>query len=97
VLLLPDETSKTLDLASAYPPEDRLDEADMAAAHWCWEHNHPTGRDSDTLPGGKWLFLPLRTGSATVGVLGIERDTPRPLLVPDERRLLNALADQVAV
>jgi len=97
VLLLPDDKSKMLDLASAYPPEDRLDDADMAAARWCWEHNHPTGRGSDTLPGGKWLFLPLRTGSATVGVLGIERYAPGPLLTEEERRLLDALADQAAV
>ena len=94
VLLLPDQEANSLTLASAYPPEDTLAEADMAAARWCWEHNHPTGRGSDTLPGGKWLFLPLRTGSGTVGVLGIERDV---LLTPDEHRLLDALADQVAV
>jgi two-component system sensor histidine kinase KdpD len=97
VLLLPDEESGVLNLASAYPPEDNLDDADMAAARWCWEHSHPTGRGSDTLPGGKWLFLPLRTGSGTVGVLGIDRNVPGPLLTTDERRLLDALADQVAV
>jgi two-component system, OmpR family, sensor histidine kinase KdpD len=94
VLLLPDSESRGLSLASAYPPDDTLAEADMAAARWCWEHNHPTGRGSDTLPGGKWLFLPLRTGSGTVGVIGIERDA---LLTPDEHRLVDALADQVAV
>jgi len=97
VMLLPDEDRTSLALASAYPPEDSLDDAEMAAARWCWEHSHPTGRGSDTLPGGRWLFLPLRTGSGTVGVLGIERDTPGPLQTPDERRLLDALADQVAV
>jgi two-component system, OmpR family, sensor histidine kinase KdpD len=97
VLLLPEPEMGRLQVASAYPPEDRLDEADMAAAQWCWEHNHPTGRGSDTLPGGKWLFLPLRTGSGPVGVIGIERDLPGPLLTPDERRLLDALNDQAAV
>jgi len=97
VLLLPDEDAKGLNLASAYPPEDSLDEADMAAARWCWEHSQPTGRGSDTLPGGRWLFLPLRTGTGAVGVLGIDRNAPGPLLSPDERHLLDALADQVAV
>jgi two-component system, OmpR family, sensor histidine kinase KdpD len=97
VLLLPDRETGSLTLASGYPPEDTLDEADMAAASWCWDHNHPTGRGSDTLPGGKWLFLPLRTGSGPVGVIGILRDAPGPLLTPDERRLLDALADQAAV
>jgi two-component system sensor histidine kinase KdpD len=97
VLLLPGQETGRLLVASAYPPEDRLDEADMAAAQWCWEHNHPTGRGSDTLPGGKWLFLPLRTGSGPVGVIGIERDLPGPLLMPEERRVLAALNDQAAV
>jgi two-component system, OmpR family, sensor histidine kinase KdpD len=97
VLLLPDRATGGLALASGYPPEDTLDQADMAAASWCWDHNHPTGRGSDTLPGGKWLFLPLRTGSGPVGVIGILRDAPGPLLTPDERRLLDALADQAAV
>src|SRR5215472_13339457 len=97
VVLLPDEEAGGLTIASAYPPEDVLDTADTAAARWCWEHNHPAGRGADTLPGGKWLFLPLRTGSGPVGVMGIDRDQPGPLLTPDERRLLDALADQVAV
>jgi two-component system sensor histidine kinase KdpD len=109
VLLLPGEEEGGLAVASGYPPEDRLDEADIAAARWSWDHNRPTGRGSDTLPGARRLFLPLRTGSGPVGVIGIDRDAPRdiprdtprdaggPLLTPDERRLLDALVDQAAV
>jgi len=97
VLLLPAKDSEGLEVASGYPPEDHLDDADMAAARWTWEHNRPAGRGADTLPGGKRLFLPLRTGSGPVGVMGIDRDAPGPLLTPDERRLLDALADQAAV
>ncbi len=97
VLLMPVGDGEGLEVASGYPPEDRLDAADMAAARWTWEHNRPAGRGADTLPGGKRLFLPLRTGSGPVGVLGIDRETPGPLLTPDERRLLDALADQAAV
>ena len=97
VMLLPDKEGSSLTIASGYPPEDLLDNADMAAARWCWEHNRAAGRGADTLPGGKWLFLPLRTGSGPVGVIGIDRDEPGPLLTPDERRLLDALADQAAV
>jgi len=97
VLLLPDKEGGSLTIASGYPPEDVLDSGDMAAARWCWDHNHAAGRGADTLPGGKWLFLPLRTGSGPVGVIGIDRDEPGPLLTPDERRLLDALIDQAAV
>jgi two-component system sensor histidine kinase KdpD len=97
VLLMPIKDQDGIEVASGYPPEDQLDDADMAAARWTWEHNHAAGRGADTLPGGKRLFLPLRTGSGPVGVIGIDRDAPGPLLTPDERRLLDALCDQAAV
>jgi two-component system sensor histidine kinase KdpD len=101
VLLLPARDGDGLEVVSGYPPEDRLDEADIAAARWSWDHNRSAGRGADTLPGAKRLFLPLRTGSGPVGVIGIDRDAPHgalgPLLTPDERRLLDALTDQAAV
>jgi two-component system sensor histidine kinase KdpD len=97
VLLLPAADGDGLEVASGYPPEDRLDAADLAAARWSWEHGRAAGRGADTLPGGKRLFLPLRTGSGPVGVIGIDRDAPGPLFTPDEHRLLDALADQAAV
>src|SRR5579859_94756 len=96
VMLLPDGDGR-LEVRAGYPPEDELDEADFAAARWTWDRNHPAGRGSDTLPGGKRLFLPLRTGRGAVGVIGIDKDAPGPLLTPDERRLLDALADQAAI
>jgi two-component system sensor histidine kinase KdpD len=95
VILLPDDT--TLHVMAGYPPEDQLDEADMAAAKWTWDHNHPAGRGADTLPGAKRLFLPMRTQRGIVGVLGIDNDAAGPLFSPDERRLLDALADQAAI
>jgi two-component system sensor histidine kinase KdpD len=95
VVLLPEGDS--IALRAGYPPEDTLDEADVAAAKWTWDHNRAAGRGADTLPGAKRLFLPMRTERGPVGVLGIDRDRPGPLLTPDERRLLDALTDQTAV
>ena len=46
VLLLPEDGSITV--KAGYPPEDILDEADLAAAKWAWEHNRAAGRGSDT-------------------------------------------------
>jgi two-component system sensor histidine kinase KdpD len=97
VMLLPENANGSIVVRGGYPPEDDLDEADLAAARWSWDRNRPAGRGADTLPGAKRLFLPLRTGRSTVGVLGIDRDAPGPLLTPDEQRLLDALADQAAV
>jgi len=95
VLLLPENGSVAL--KAGYPPEDTLDEADLAAAKWAWENNRPAGRDSDTLPGAKWLFLPMRTGRGPVGILGITRDAPGLLLRAEHKRLLGALTDQGAL
>jgi two-component system sensor histidine kinase KdpD len=95
VLLLPQDGS--IVVKTGYPPEDILDDADLAAAKWAWENNRPAGRGSDTLPGAKRLFLPMRTGRGAIGVVGIDSDKPGPLLTPDERRLLDALIDQGAL
>ncbi|MCB8819771.1 sensor histidine kinase [Microvirga rosea] len=94
VVLMPEHGR--LELKSGYPPEDVLDEADLGAAKWAFEHDRETGRGSDTLPGAKRLFIPMRTSRGTVGVIGIDRDKPGILLSPEQRRLFHALADQAA-
>src|SRR6516225_5379869 len=95
VLLLPENGSPVV--KAGYPPEDILDQADVAAAKWAWQNNRSAGRGSDTLPGAKRLFLPMRTGRGAIGIIGIDSDKPGPLLTPDQRRLLDALIDQSAL
>jgi two-component system, OmpR family, sensor histidine kinase KdpD len=95
VLLLPEDGALTV--KSGYPPEDELDKADLAAANWAWSNDRPAGRGSDTLPGARRLFLPMRTGRGPIGVIGIDDDRSGPLLTPDQRRLLDALVDQGAL
>jgi two-component system sensor histidine kinase KdpD len=95
VLLLPEQGVITV--KAGYPPEDELDKADLAAANWAWANDRIAGRGSDTLPGAKRLFLPMRTGRGAIGVIGIDDDRSGPLLTPDQRRLLDALVDQSAL
>jgi two-component system sensor histidine kinase KdpD len=95
ILLLPQNGG--LQVRAGYPPEDELSEADLAAATWTWTQGKPAGRDAETLPGARRLFLPLRTERGLVGVMGIDRDHPGALLTPDDRRLLDAISDQAAV
>ncbi len=95
VFLLPEDGR--LGVQAAYPPEDRLDENDLAAAEWCWRNDTPAGRGSDNLPGAPRLFLPLRTGRGKLGVVGIHKGIAGPLLTPGERRLLDALLDLTAL
>lgn len=95
VLVLPQNGS--LQVRAGYPPEDELNEGDLAAATWAWTQGKPAGRDAETLPGARRLFLPLRTERGLVGVMGIDREQQGPLLAPDDRRLLDAICDQAAI
>lgn len=95
VILLPE--GDTIAVKAGYPPDDTLANADIAAAHWAWDHNRPAGRGADTLPGAARLYLPLRTGSGAIGVVGLANDRQGPLLTPEQQRLFTALADQAAL
>ncbi|MBY0380536.1 MAG: sensor histidine kinase KdpD [Xanthobacteraceae bacterium] len=95
VVLLPEQGR--LVVKTGYPPEDELDDADLAAANWAWSNDRPAGRGSDTLHGAKRLFLPMRTGRGIIGVMGIDDDRTGPMLTPEQTRLLDALMDQGAL
>jgi len=95
VMLLPENGQ--LHVMAGFPPEDVLDESEIAAAKWVWERATPAGRGADSLPGAKRLYLPMKTGRGPVGVIGLDSDKPGPILSPDQRRLFDALADQAAL
>lgn len=94
VLLLPREGA--LQVVGGFPPEDRLDLRDQSAAQFAWEKGEPAGQGSDTLPTARWFFLPLVTAERRLGVLGIAFDDDR-ILPRTDRRLLEALVDQIAL
>ena len=95
VFLFP--TGGHMSLAAAYPPDDIADEADLAAARWAFDRRQAAGRGADTLPGAKRLFLPIGTTTGVLAVVGLDRESSGPLFTAEERRLLDALLDQIAV
>jgi two-component system sensor histidine kinase KdpD len=95
VLLLPE--GEELNVRAGYPPEDTLEDADLAAAKWTVQHGQEAGRGADTLPGARRLFLPMRTARGVVAVIGLDSSRDGALLTPDQRRLLDSLADQTAL
>jgi len=95
VILLPEGNG--IAVRGGYPPDDTLDDADIAAAYWTWEHDLPAGRGANTLPGAKRLYLPLKTARTSVGVIGLDNDRTGPILTPEQQRLFEALADQAAI
>jgi len=100
VVLMPErraDPASRLQVRAAFPPEDEIDEADLAAARWSWDHDTPTGAGTDTLPGARRLFLPLGTAQGKVALLGVLAGEQAGPLAPEQRRLLDALSDQAAI
>ena len=73
-----------------------LDEKELAAATWTYHHGQPSGRGESTLPGTRARYFPLRAGKGILGVLAVAGEGDAELRSPDHRRVLEALAAQVA-
>jgi two-component system, OmpR family, sensor histidine kinase KdpD len=95
VILMPEEGR--LESRAAFPPDSEFNAADLAAARWSWDADHPTGKGTDTLPGGRWLFVPIRTSRSPVGVIGVLSLKNGRELSASDRRLLEAVGNQAAV
>ncbi|MBK8049029.1 MAG: sensor histidine kinase KdpD [Anaerolineales bacterium] len=73
-----------------------MDERDFAVATWVFENGKRAGRFTETLPSAAAQYLPLRTPSRTVGVLGVNlQQAGRPTF--DQEVLLETFANQVAL
>ena len=96
LILMPD-ASGALQQVQGHPTIEDLDAREEGAARWAFEKAAPAGAGTGTLPMSDWLFVPLATGNAPLGVIGVcFRDRHRGL-DPETRRLLVAVEDQVAV
>src|SRR2546427_698714 len=82
---------------AAQPTEAELDASERATATWAWEHDQTAGHGTETLPGGKWLHIPLGTVRGPVGVLALQVERLGSRLSLDQRHLLEALAGQAAL
>lgn len=70
---------------------------DLAIAQWCYDKNEPAGAGTDTLPANAQLYLPLKAPLRVRGVLVIEPNRPRLLMIPEQRRLLDTFAALAAI
>ncbi len=70
---------------------------DTAAAQWAYDHAHPAGAGTDTLPGNDFLFLPLKAPMRTRGVLAIQPERVRDLLIPEQMRQYETFAVLTAI
>ena len=78
-------------------PERRYGTDPLARCNAHEEHGQPAGRDTDTLPATKVRYLPLKTSRGVVGVLGVQPHDETKHLTAEQRRLMEAFANQAAL
>ena len=85
-------------VARSVSPGLTLDENELLAADWAFQHGQPAGRHTSTQPAARLRYLPLATARGVLGVLGVHGPTaPEPGLQPEQVRLLEAFASQAAL
>jgi two-component system sensor histidine kinase KdpD len=72
-----------------------LSDQERVAADWAWQHEQPAGLGTDTLPGGRWWWLPLCGEEGSLLLLGVQPRDGRPL-PGARRRLIAALGQPLA-
>ncbi len=93
-LFLPENNDLKLYMASQ---DLSVAENELAVASWAFEHNQQAGRGTDTLPDASMHYQPLKTTRGVIGVLGIKPLGINTYLSPDQQRILDAFANQVAL
>lgn len=84
------------DIAPEMAGQQPLSEKDRAAADWALKHRQPAGRFTDTLGNAEWWFLPLAGDKAATGLLGLRFPPGASRFGSEQRRLVEAMADDIA-
>jgi two-component system, OmpR family, sensor histidine kinase KdpD len=101
-MLLPDSSDKVrqkLDPSDTSAAALLLDAStlDLDVGQWVYDQQKPAGRGTDTLPATAALYLPLKAPMRTRGVLAVATRNAGELDVPEQKRMLDAFAAQIAL
>ncbi len=104
ILLLPDEAARLslptqVDNKNAYKRENGKDAAELeiGIAQWAFDRATPAGIGTDTLPASTYFYLPLVAPMRTRGVLAIQPENRRWILIPEQRQQLDTFAALAAI
>ncbi|WP_373992175.1 DUF4118 domain-containing protein [Duganella sp. BuS-21] len=99
-LLLPNDDGR-LQLpplnASDIATSAHLSVLDTGIAQWAYDRAEPAGLGTDTLPASRIFYLPLVAPMRTRGVLAIEPQQRRWILIPEQRQQLDTFAALAAI
>jgi two-component system sensor histidine kinase KdpD len=98
-LLLPDSVDKVQQKIEEPDPKIMLDaeNLDVDVGQWVYDQQKPAGHGTDTLPAAAARYLPLKAPMRTRGVLAVVPRDARELQVPEQQRMLDAFAAQIAL
>jgi two-component system sensor histidine kinase KdpD len=96
VILLPGPSGVPEPVAGV-PYAYDLDETELGAARWSFQHREPAGVGTATLPGARALWLPLASGAETLGVVGLKPIDAWKIESPEQRVLFATFCRQTAV
>ncbi|OYW24845.1 MAG: two-component sensor histidine kinase, partial [Planctomycetales bacterium 12-60-4] len=91
------QASGAPDLAFGHKSSIARHAVSLPVAQWVMEHDQIAGAGTNTLPNAVALFLPLIGSQRTHGAIAIRVAHTERLLEPDQRRLLEACASQLAL
>ncbi|WP_321884557.1 sensor histidine kinase KdpD [Paraburkholderia bannensis] len=98
-ILLPDSADKVQQKIEDPDPQIILDASslDIDVGQWVYDQQKPAGHGTDTLPAAVARYLPLKAPMRTRGVLAVVTRDARELQVPEQQRMLDAFAAQIAL
>jgi two-component system, OmpR family, sensor histidine kinase KdpD len=96
-IFLPDANNKDLLVPFTGNSNQTINENEVAAAIWCFQHQKTVGHGTDTLPNAEARYLPMVTARGPIGVLAVFFSNIENELSIEQERLLDAYADLSAV
>ncbi|PWT94674.1 MAG: two-component system sensor histidine kinase KdbD [Candidatus Melainabacteria bacterium] len=89
-------TDGALAVASQGEGKRELHDPDIGIAAWVHQNKQLAGLNTDTLPGASALYLPLQGAQKNVGVLVVKPVQEDRFMSPEQVRLLETFANQLA-
>ena len=96
-VFLPDSHEAVRLMAAESEEGITLNNADASIAQWVYDHQEQAGLGTNTLPSGSILYLPLKAPMRTRGVLAVCPEQVQQLFLPEQQRLLDTCAAQIAL
>ncbi|MCE5303372.1 MAG: sensor histidine kinase KdpD [Planctomycetaceae bacterium] len=91
------QTAGPPQLAFGYDTEIARHPVSVSVAQWVIDHDQIAGAATNTLPNAAGLFVPLTASQKVLGAIAIRVSDAERLLDPEQRRLLEACANQLAL